>query len=82
MYVAVRQIGYLLLSGFYQWVRWTLNRYLSCVDKGQADGLLIITLMLAMSPMDTEWIFTWCRRRSGGWAIEYYIDDVYGLGRH
>ena len=46
------------------------------------DGLLIITLMLAMSPTDTEWIFTWCRRRSGGWAIEYYIDDVYGLGGH
>ena len=77
------------------------------------DGLLIITLMLVMSPMDTEWIFTWCRqrsgrwdrslnttwmlpmrladtewistqcrRRSGVWAIEYYIDDVDGLGGH
>ena len=52
------------------------------MDKGQADGLLIITLMLAMGPTDNEWIFTRCRWRSGGWAIEYYIDDVYGLGGH
>ena len=46
------------------------------------DRSLNTTWMLLMHPADTEWIFTRCRRRSGGWAIEYYIDDVDGLGRH
>ena len=50
--------------------------------KGQADRSLNTTWMLPMCLADTEWISTWCRRRSGRWAIEYYIDDVDGLGRH
>ena len=49
---------------------------------GQADRSLNTTWMLPMHLVDTEWIFTQCRRRSGGWAIEYYIDDVDGLGGH
>ena len=46
------------------------------------DRLLNTTLMLPMGPLDTEWILTQCRWWSGGWAIEYYIDDVDGLGGH